>query len=129
MNYERRHSVVRNNFLGTYTFARLEDYVAGRPQSFTQASGNPLIEGQQYDFNAFAQADWHAAKNVSVGIGGRYIAQSNLHDYNNLAPTVSVAIQAAKRTVFRAGARLSYQSFDLTNTETILRNSGGPARG
>jgi hypothetical protein len=128
LNYERRHTVFRNNFLGTYTFASLEDYVAGRPQTFTRASGNPLLDAQQYDFNAFAQADWRAAKNVSVGIGSRYIAQSNLHDYNNLAPTVNVAIQAAKRTVFRAGTRLSYQSFDLTNTETILRNSGGTAQ-
>src|SRR5439155_16039670 len=118
----------RNNFLGTYTFASLEDYVAGRPQTFSQASGNPLLDAQQYDFNAFVQVDWRVAKNVTVGIGGRYIAQSNLYDYNNLAPTVSVAMQAAKKTVFRAGTRLAYQSFDLTNTETILRNSGGPSQ-
>jgi Carboxypeptidase regulatory-like domain len=125
LNYERRHTEFRNNFLGTYTFASLDDYAAGRPQTFTQTSGNPLLDAKQYDFNAFAQADWRAAKNINVGIGGRYIAQSNLHDSNNLAPTVSVAIQASKKTVFRAGTRMSYQSFDLTNTETILRNSGG----
>jgi hypothetical protein len=125
INYERRHSVSRNNFLGTYTFASLDDYVAGRPQTFTRASGNPLLDSHQYDVNAFAQVDWRAAKSVNVGIGGRYIAQNNLRDYNNLAPTVSVAIQAAKKTVFRAGTRLSYQGFDLNSTDTILRNSGG----
>ena len=128
INYERRHSVSRNNFLGTYTFASLNDYVAGRPQTFTQASGNPLLDAHQYDFNAFVQTDWRAAKNVNVGFGGRYIAQSNLPDYSNLAPTLSVAVQAAKKTVFRAGARLFYLGFDLTNTETILRNSGGSAQ-
>jgi outer membrane receptor protein involved in Fe transport len=90
-NYERRHSVSRNNFLGVYTFASLDDYVAGRPQTFTQNSGNPLLDSQQYDFNAFVQADWRAARYVSVGLGLRYIAQSNLRDYNNVAPTVSVA--------------------------------------
>ena len=124
-NYERRHSVSRNNFLGVYTFASLDDYVAGRPQTFTQNSGNPLLDSQQYDFNAFVQADWRAARNVSVGLGARYIAQSNLRDYNNVAPTVSVAVQAARKTVFRAGSRFSYQTFALANTETILRNSGG----
>jgi hypothetical protein len=124
-NYERRHSVSRDNFLGMYTFASLADYVAGRPQTFTQTSGNPLLDSQQYEFNAFIQADWRAARNVSVGLGARYIAQSHLHDYNNVAPTVSVAIQAARKTVVRAGSRLSYQTFALSNTETILRNSGG----
>jgi hypothetical protein len=124
-NYENRHSVSRNNFLGVYTFASLDDYVAGRPQTFTQTSGNPVLDSQQYEFNAFVQADWRAARNVSVGLGARYIAQSNLHDYNNVAPTVSVAVQAARKTVFRAGSRLSYQTFALSNTETILRNSGG----
>src|SRR6185436_14114619 len=124
-NYERRHSVSRNNFLGVYTFASLGDYAAGRPQTFTQTSGNPVLDSQQYDFNAFVQADWRAARNVSVGLGARYVAQSNLHDYNNVAPTASVAVQAARKTVFRAGTRLSYQTFALANTETILRNSGG----
>jgi hypothetical protein len=124
-NYENRHSVSRNNFLGVYTFASLDDYVAGRPQTFTQTSGNPVLDSQQYEFNTFVQADWRAARNVSVGLGARYIAQSNLHDYNNVAPTVSVAVQAARKTVFRAGSRLSYQTFALSNTETILRNSGG----
>ena len=124
-NYERRHSVSRNNFLGVYSFASLDDYVAGRPQTFTQTSGNPVLDSQQYDFNAFVQADWRAARNVSVGFGARYVAQSNLHDYDNVAPTASVAVQAARKTVFRAGSRFSYQTFPLTNTETVLRNSGG----
>ncbi len=128
MNYERRQSVSRNNFLGTYTFASLDDYVGGRPQTFSRASGNLLLDSQQYDVNAFAQLDWRAVKNVNVGIGARYIAQTNLHDHNNLAPTVSIALQAARKTVFRAGTRLSYQGFDLNNTETILRNSGGTAQ-
>ena len=125
LNYERRHSLSRNNFQGTYTFASLDDYVAGRPQTFTRASGNPLLDSHQYDVNAFVQVDWRAAKNVNVGIGARYVAQTNLRNYNNLAPTVSLAIQAAKKTVFRAGTRLYHQGFDLNNTETILRNSGG----
>jgi len=127
-NYERRHSVSRNNFLGVYTFASLDDYVAGRPQTFTQNAGNPLLDSQQYDFNAFVQADWRAARYVSVGLGARYIAQSNLRDYNNVAPTVSIAIQVARKMVIRAGSRLSYQSFSLNNTETILRNAGGAAQ-
>ena len=97
MNYERRHSVSRNNFLGTYTFASLDDYVGGRPQTFSRASGNPLLDSQQYDVNAFAQLDWRAVKNVNVGIGARYIAQTNLHDHNNLAPTVSIAIAGGEK--------------------------------
>src|SRR4029453_9353272 len=127
-NYESRHSVSRNNFLGVYTFASLDDYVAGRPQTFTQTSGNPVLDSQQYEFNAFVQADWRAARNVSVGLGARYIEQSHLHDYNNVAPTVSVAVQVARKMVIRAGSRLSYQSFGLNNTETILRNAGGAAQ-
>src|SRR5206468_5501049 len=44
------------------------------------------------------------------------------------APSVSIAIQVARKMVIRAGSRLSYQSFSLNNTETILRNAGGAAQ-
>ena len=127
-NYERRHSSSRNNFSGTYTFASLDEYLAGRPQTFTQNIGNPLLDSRQYDFNAFVQADWRAGRSLIIGLGARYVAQSNLHDYNNVGPTASVGLQVAEKTVVRAGARLSYQSFSLNNTETILRNSGAGAQ-
>src|SRR5439155_9335149 len=90
--------------------------------------GNPFLNAHQYDFNGFIQADWKAARSVILGLGARYFAQSNLHDYNNLAPTASIGIQAARRTVIRAGAGLSHQNFTFNNNETLLRNSGAGAQ-
>src|SRR5206468_5737246 len=41
--YRMNHSKQENNFLGTYTFSRLADYLAGRPLQFTQTLGNPQL--------------------------------------------------------------------------------------
>jgi len=59
-------------------FASLNDYVAGRPQTFTQASGNPLLDAHQLRFQCVRSDGLARGENVNVGFGGRYIAQSNL---------------------------------------------------
>src|SRR5262249_3320431 len=39
--YRSNHSLQQNNFIGTFTFSSLADYIAGRPLQFTQRRGNP----------------------------------------------------------------------------------------
>ena len=38
----------RTNYLGTFTFASLADYDAGRPANFTRRAGDPLVEYSQW---------------------------------------------------------------------------------
>ena len=38
----------RTNYLGTFTFASLDDYDAGRPATYTRRAGDPLVEYSQW---------------------------------------------------------------------------------
>ena len=48
------------NMGGTFTFASLDAYEAGRPTTFTQRSGNPLVEYSQVQFGGYVQDDVRA---------------------------------------------------------------------
>ncbi len=72
----------------------------------------------------FTQFDVRLTPKVNVGTGVRYQVQTNLHDYNNVAPTLQVAYQATKKTVIRAGGRLNYVPFGIGNVEQLLRFDG-----
>ena len=76
------------------------------------------------EFAAFVQADWKVTTKLNLGAGARYQAQTNLRDYNNLAPTFQIAYQPRTGTVLRAGGRLSYQTYNLGNTESLRRLDG-----
>lgn len=122
--YTKNRNLSETNYLGAFTFASLEDYLAGRPLNFRKTTGDPLVTVSQTDMSAFAQLDWRMSTKASMGMGWRYQAQTNLKDYNNIAPTLNFSYQVRQGTVFRAGARKTYSTFAIFNTEQILRNDG-----
>ena len=124
LDQNQSHSVSENNFIGTFTFSSLNDYLEGRPATYTRNSGDPVLDVSQREFSTFVQADWRATPKMNVGLGLRYQAQSNLSDYDNLAPTLSVAYQIRPTTVIRGGSRISYGGFSMNNVEQLLRNDG-----
>jgi hypothetical protein len=122
--YIRQYSSSETNYLGVFTFSSLDDYVAGIPVTFRKTTGDPVVHVSQLDFSTFIQADLRLNSKINIGTGLRYQAQTNLGDYNNLAPTFQVAYQPRTGTVVRAGGRLSYQTFNIGNTESIRRQDG-----
>jgi hypothetical protein len=124
LNGNDNYSASETNYLGVFTFSSLDDYVAGRPITYRKTTGNPVVDVKQLEFAAFIQADWRVNPKLNVGAGARYQAQQNLHDYNNLGPTFQIAYQPRTGTVLRAGGRLSYQTYFIGNTETLLRQDG-----
>ena len=123
-NYNKRHSLSEANYGGTFVFSSLADYVAGRPITYRQNSGDPVIDVDQWDYAVFAQADYKLTPKVNIGGGLRYQLQTNLEDNNNLGPTAQIAIQASPKTVIRGGARMNFMPFSMGNVEQLMRFDG-----
>jgi hypothetical protein len=119
----KNYSRAEGNYLGAFTFSSLSDYVAGHPINFRITTGDPVVNVSQLEFAAFVQADWRVNPKLNLGAGLRYQAQQNLDDHKGLGPTAQVAYQPRSGTVLRAGGRISYQVYNIGNTESVLRNS------
>ena len=125
-NYQSNYSSLQNNYLGTFTFSSLEDYLAERPLTFTQTSGNPVAEANQKDANVSLQATYRIQPTMSLSMGAQYAIQSHLKDYNNVSPTTQFQVQVKKRSIISLGARLSRPTagFPLFYYEQLIRGDG-----
>jgi hypothetical protein len=79
----------------------------------------------------FVGDDWRVSPALTVNFGLRYEAQSNIHDWHDFAPRLTLAwapgasAKTSKlKTVVRAGFGIFYDRFALANTLTALRYNG-----
>ncbi len=116
----------RSNYLGTYTFPSLADYDTGRPATFTQRTGNPLVAFSQWQAGLYFQDDWRVRKNLTLSGGVRQEFQTNLPDHWNLAPRAGFTWSPFKhgRTTVRAGGGLFYEWLESEIFEQTLRVDG-----
>ena len=94
------------NVGGTYTFASLADFAAGRPATFFQQRGQGHLVFLEKVFSGFMEDTMRLKPNFSVTVGARYYWQNYFHDQpNNLAPRIGFAYAPTKKskTVFRGG--------------------------
>ena len=114
------------NFSGTFTFASLEDYEAARPTTFTQRSGNPLVNFSHLQFGWYAQDDVRLARSLSLSFGVRQELQSHLVDRWNFAPRVGATWSPFRSgsTTLRAGAGIFYDWYEAQFHEQTLRVDG-----
>ena len=110
--------------------ARIRGLGGGATQ-FSINAGNSSISAGQFDVGAFAGDDWRARPNLTVSLGLRYEAQTNIHDWRDLAPRVGIAWapgarsgKAKPKSVIRAGFGMFYDRFALGNTLTAMRYNG-----
>jgi hypothetical protein len=80
-----------SNYLGTYTFASLADYEAGRASSYLRRIGDPYVRYSQIQGGVYLQDDWRARRSLLVSAGVRYGFQNHVGDAWNLSPRVSAA--------------------------------------
>ena len=111
---------------GTFTFASLDAYEAGRPTTFTQRSGNPLVEYSQVQFGGYVQDDVRVARSLSMSFGLRYEAQTHTDDYLNFAPRFGSTWSPLKSgaTTIRGGVGIFYEWYDSQLYEQTLRVDG-----
>ena len=114
------------NYLGTYTFTSLADYEAGRPATYTQRTGDPLVEYAHWQAGVFVQDDWRARKNLTITGGLRQELQTHMDDRWNLAPRAGFTWSPFKngKTTVRGGAGIFYDWLDADTFEQTLRVDG-----
>jgi hypothetical protein len=136
----RYRSDESRNYGGTFTFASLEAFAAGRPTTFTQRTGNPLVEFTHAQAGWYVQDDIRVSKALAVSLGVRQELQTHVPDWRNLAPRVGATWSPFKngKTTFRASAGVFYdwyepQAYEQTlrvdgtrQAETVVRNPGYP---
>jgi hypothetical protein len=80
-----------SNYLGTYTFASLTDYGAGKASSYSRRIGNPDLRYSQAQAGVYVQDDWRVLRSLLLSAGIRYGSQTHVGDAWNFSPRVSAA--------------------------------------
>ena len=122
--YRKNHSLQQNNFIGTYTFSSLDEYIKGQPLQFTQTRGNPLLDVNQLELASFIQNDWKMTQKFNLSFGARYEAQTNISDHNNIDPRIGFAYQLTKTMALRGGLGTFHQRLDQQIVEGLFRLDG-----
>ena len=126
------------NFNGAFSFATLADYTttlqgAGfKAFQYLVVAGNPLLHTNQVDVAPFVQDDWRVIPSLTLSLGLRYEAQSNIHDKGNFAPRIGLAWGIGggqgrlrqPKTVVRAGFGIFYDRFGLGQVMNAERFDG-----
>ena len=115
-----------SNYLGTFTFASLADYEAGRPSNYTRRIGNPDIEYSNVQVGVYAQDDHRMSKSVMLSYGLRYEAQTLIGDQQNFSPRLSMTYSPLKsgKTTFRGGVGYFSDWLGTSTYEQALRVDG-----
>lgn len=123
-NYQRNRSLSTENFGGTFTFANIDAFRAGRAISYRVNRGNPLLDVKQWEVGAFVQHDLVLTPQLTLMFGGRYDLQNNLTDRNNVSPRAGLAYGVGRATVIRGGIGLFYIPLDIEQVELQRRFDG-----
>lgn len=126
-DWSRRNLDDRGNFGGTFTFASLSDFAAGKPFRFTQQRGDGTLRLTQKLVAMFVQDDVAVRRNLSVAFGVRYDWQNFFGDDNNVSPRASFAWSPGSRpgTVVRGGAGVFYDRTGVGPMSDVIRSREG----
>jgi hypothetical protein len=115
-----------SNYLGTFTFASLEDYLAGRPRTYTRRIGDPLVEYSDLRVAAYVQDDWRMTRSMLLSYGLRAGTQSNMPEALAFSPRASVSWSPFRSgsVTLRASAGWFYDWLDMNTYEQSLRVDG-----
>src|SRR6185295_12702375 len=94
------------------------------PLQFTQTSGDPILDVNQFEFAAFIQNDFRVNKKFNLSFGARYEDQTNISDHNNIDPRMGFAYQLGKSSAIRGGVGIFHDRFSQGNVENLMRLDG-----
>ena len=113
------------------TLLGLSRALGGGATQFSIAAGTAELALRQVDVGVFAGDEWRARPNLTLSFGVRYEAQTNLHDWRDVAPRLALAWApkgarggGRPKTVVRAGFGMFYDRFALANTLAATRFNG-----
>ena len=114
------------NFLGTFSFSSLQDYLDKRPFSFIQQAGQGKVIFWEKALSGFFLDDIRLRPSLTVSLAARYDRQNYFHDNNNVSPRIAFAFSPAHhaKTVFRGGAGVFYDRTGAQPIFDLLRYDG-----
>jgi carboxypeptidase family protein/TonB-dependent receptor-like protein len=115
----------RRNAAGTFTFADLAAYAAGRPTTYTRNVGDPNVTISQAQAGVYFQDDYRARKELTLSAGVRGELQSHIGGFH-LGPRAGLAWSPLKsgKTTVRAGGGVFFDWFDALNYEQAVQLDG-----
>ncbi|HEY9282032.1 MAG TPA: TonB-dependent receptor, partial [Pyrinomonadaceae bacterium] len=114
------------NYLGTFQFASLADFAAGRPTTYSRRTGDPALSYTNFQFGWYWQDDFRVRKDLTLSYGLRHETQTHLRDRSNFAPRLGFAWSPLKsgKVTLRGGAGLFYDWFTASTFEQTVRVDG-----
>jgi hypothetical protein len=113
-----------------YPAAQIRSLGGGATQ-FSIAAGRPETSVGQFDLGLFLVDTWRLRPNLTFSWGLRYEAQTNIHDWRDAAPRLSIAwaprTASHRKTVLRAGLGTFLDRYALGNTLASERFGGSAA--
>ena len=102
----------------------MEAFESGVADTYREARGEPFQRATQLDMSAFMQNDIALTPQLSLMLGVRYDAQTNLSDYNNFSPRTAVAYGAGRGLVLRGGWGMFFERLPLNRVAEQRRYDG-----
>ena len=129
-NLNRRVWDDETNRGGTFSFATLADYAAGRPYAYTVQQGSGRVSLWWREYGAFVQDQVRLSPKLQASFGLRYDWQAFFHDANNFSPRASLAWSPAKdgKTIVRGGAGLFYDRTGVGPVASLMLHNGSTLR-
>lgn len=116
-------STQQSNANGTFIFSSLEDYLAGRPRTYTRRVGDPRVSYAQVEAGWYIQDDFRASKNLNLSLGVRQEVQTHVDDKFNLAPRAAFTYALRKGNI-RGGYGIFYDWLETNIYEQVARVDG-----
>lgn len=116
-------STQQSNANGTFTFSTLDDFIAGRPRTFTRRIGDPEVAYSQFEAGWYIQDDYRLRKNLNISLGVRQEVQTQVDDKLNLAPRAAFTYALRKGSV-RGGYGIFYDWLEAGVYEQVVRVDG-----
>lgn len=104
--------------------------LGGGASRFTITAGNPFASVSQFDAGPWVQDDWRVRPNLTLSLGLRYEAQTNVSDYRDVAPRIGFAWapgsagNGRQKTVIRGGFGIFYDRVSSSLVLNARRQNG-----
>ena len=119
----------RNKF-GTWTYRTIDDYLANRPQQFSQRLGTIDTSFNQYQAGFYWSDEFRLHRDFTLGMGVRNEIQSRIDDKLNLMPRMGVtwAPFGSQTSAIRGGYGLFHDWYEASLYDQTLRVDGVSVR-
>jgi outer membrane receptor for ferrienterochelin and colicin len=128
LNRVSSRATVLDGFGGLYLFGSTADFLAGTPDFFIQAFGNPSTNYAVTNYGAFVQDHFSLLPHLTLDLGVRYdfeqLPAGFNEDTTDFGPRIGLAFSPSPRWVLRAGYGIFFDRQILANLNRAMVENG-----